>query len=406
VAPTEVAYTIRRRRPFHLPLARLGSAGTDGGTTIRIVVANDLDPGAGDVGAGGAEVHVARLVAGLREHGHDVAQVVAPPRQGFGRLRDVWDPRARRMVAQAAADLDADVVHVHNFARELSASALFAGAWPVVHTVHDHHLLHGPVPGAPGSAGLRGTAKRAKGALDRLLVRRRADGIVAVSAALAEELRAAGFGDVTVIGGFIPDPTTPALPPGGDVVFVGRLAVEKRPELAIRAFAEVAERHPTVTLQLVGDGPMRAELEALVAELGLQGRVRFHGNVEADRVSDHLTAARVVLAPSERESFGLVVTEAMVAGRPVVASDIPAFREQVTDGTDGWLVGGTGGFAAALDEALADPEEAARRGRAAAASARARATTSVAVARHLDVYRGAIARHAGTGDSGYLRGGT
>lgn len=378
-------------------------------------MANDLDPGAGDAatggsaGAGGTEVYVARLVAGLRAAGHEVGVVTTPPRSGaarLGELRDVWDPRARRMVVTAAAELGADVVHVHNFARELSASVLFTGGWPLVHTVHDHHLLHGPVPGAPGSAGLRGSAKRGKAIADRLLVRRRADAVVAVSGALAEELRTAGFDDVEVIGGFVPDPSAPASAPGDDVVVVGRLAVEKRPELAVRAFAEVAARHPAATLHLVGDGPLRADLEALVADLGLRERVRFHGSVAAERVAEHLAAARVVLAPSERESFGLVVTEAMVAGRPVVASDIPAFREQVTDGVDGWVAGDAQSFAAALDEALADPEECARRGRAAAASARTRATTSAAVDRHLDVYRRAVARRAGAGRDGGVSGGT
>lgn len=369
------------------------------GTSIRIVVANDLDPAAGDAGSGGAEVHVARLVAGLRAAGHEVRLVVPPGRHGFGRLRDVWDPRVRRTVRRVADELDADVVHVHNFARELSASVLFAGRRPVVHTVHDHHLLDGPVADAPGSGGARGLAKRTKAVVDRRLVRRRADAVVAVSTALAAQLHAAGFDEVVVIGGFVPDPTSPPSRPGDDVVFVGRLAAEKRPEVAVRAFAEVAARHPATTLHLVGEGPRRAGLEALVADLGLGGRVRFHGTVEQDRVAEHLAAARVVVAPSERESFGLVVTEAMVAGRPVVASDIPAFREQVTDGVDGWLAGGTTDVAAALEEALADPEEATRRGRAAAASARARATTSVAVERHLDVYRGAIARR-GAGLSG------
>ena len=290
----------------------------------------------------------------------------------------------------AADELDADVVHVHNFTRELSASALFAGDRAVVHTVHDAGILDGPVPGSPGSAGLMGAAKRAKATLDRTLVRRRADAVVAVSCHLADDLRHRGFDDVAVIPGFVPDPTGPPTPVGGDLVFVGRLAAEKRPEVVVRAFALVADRHPDTAVHVLGDGPRRDLVTDLARRLGLASRVVLHGMVDPPRVQEHIEAARAVVVPSTREAYPLVVVEAMVAGRPVIVSDIPAFREQVTDGVDGWVADELESFAAAIDEALLDAEEAGRRGRAAARATRAHATTTVAVDRHLDVYQRAI----------------
>jgi phosphatidylinositol alpha-mannosyltransferase len=93
-----------------------------------------------------------------------------------------------------------------------------------------------------------------------------------------------------------------------------------------------------------------------------------------------LAAADVFVSPAlGQESFGLTLVEAMAAGVPVVASDIPGYREVVRNGVDGLLVppGDPGALAAALERVLGDPEEAARLRRAGPARAERYAWRSV-----------------------------
>jgi glycosyltransferase involved in cell wall biosynthesis len=103
------------------------------------------------------------------------------------------------------------------------------------------------------------------------------------------------------------------------VLFVGRLIPKKRAELVIRAFHEIHE-HSTAILTIVGDGPLRPELEILVDELGLRGRVHFAGFVEPDEVARWYARATVFVLPSS-ETWGVVVIEALAAGVPVIVSD-------------------------------------------------------------------------------------
>ena len=86
---------------------------------------------------------------------------------------------------------------------------------------------------------------------------------------------------------------------------------------------------------LVGDGPEFSRTQALVGELGLADRVRFVGVV--DEVASLLSAADLLLLPSETESFGLVALEAMASGVPVVASRVGGLPEVVEHGVTGYL---------------------------------------------------------------------
>ncbi|MFK2902971.1 glycosyltransferase [Dyella ginsengisoli] len=110
---------------------------------------------------------------------------------------------------------------------------------------------------------------------------------------------------------------------------VGRLhALKDYPNL-IRAFAQVKGQVPGVVLAIAGEGPLRAELEALVRSLGLVDDVRFLG-VRHD-VPELMSACDVFVLSSESEGFGLVVAEAMACGRVVVATDCGGVREVVGD---------------------------------------------------------------------------
>ena len=107
---------------------------------------------------------------------------------------------------------------------------------------------------------------------------------------------------------------------------------------------------------LVGDGPSRADACETARELGLGARVRFLG--ERDALPELLAPADVFLLSSSEESFGLSALEAMSCGVPVVATDIPGYREVVRDGVDGLLVRPNDpiALAGALRRVLSEPE--------------------------------------------------
>jgi glycosyltransferase involved in cell wall biosynthesis len=116
---------------------------------------------------------------------------------------------------------------------------------------------------------------------------------------------------------------------------------------------------------LIGDGPLRAELEALTADLNLTDRVRFLGS--RDDVAALLVAADVAVLSSRSEGLSLALLEAMAAGKPVVATRVGGNPEVLTDGETGRLVppADPEALAAALLEVLDQPGQAAALGRAA-----------------------------------------
>ena len=113
------------------------------------------------------------------------------------------------------------------------------------------------------------------------------------------------------------------------LIFTGRLEANKGVRELLDMFAVVAARFPDVTLRLLGDGPLRAELEARCAGRPLQGRVVFAGAASAEQVRRELQAADLFVFPSHYESCGIAVLEALAAGVPVACSDLPALREVV-----------------------------------------------------------------------------
>lgn len=103
------------------------------------------------------------------------------------------------------------------------------------------------------------------------------------------------------------------------LLFVGRLVRTKGARDAIRALASI---EPPVVLDIVGAGPDRVACEALSTELGLAGRVRFHGRLPREQVAEFYRAADIFVFPSYREPGGNVVFEAMAHGLPLIVSDI------------------------------------------------------------------------------------
>lgn len=145
-------------------------------------------------------------------------------------------------------------------------------------------------------------------------------------------------------------PDAPPLPEGGPhLVAIGRFAEQKGFGLLIEALALARAAAPGAHLTLVGDGPLRAEIEAQIARLGLGGAVTLTGWLDEARVRAALAQAQGLVLSSFAEGLPMVVMEAFAMGRPVIATAIAGVPELVTPDT-GWLV--PAGDPQALAEAI------------------------------------------------------
>ncbi len=186
---------------------------------------------------------------------------------------------------------------------------------------------------------------------------------------------------------------------GPRVLYVGRIQPLKGVDVAVEAFARVAEQVPGVRMDVVGgaSGPNGhdevAALRRRVVELGLAGRVEFHGPVAHRRLADWYRAADLLVVPSRSESFGLVAAEAQACGLPVVASRVGGLAELVEDGCSGLLVDGwdPGDYAEAILTILEDPAVAAVLSQAGVERA-ARFSWPATVDRFLELYAGIVTR--------------
>jgi len=125
-------------------------------------------------------------------------------------------------------------------------------------------------------------------------------------------------------------------PPAWDVVFVGRLAPIKQVDLLLRALVVVKREIPGVRAVIVGDGPLRQELERMAVTLELEDTVEFAG--QREDVSSILGRSKVFVLTSKTEGLSLALMEAMMAGIPAVVPDVGDLGELVRHGENGFLV--------------------------------------------------------------------
>jgi glycosyltransferase involved in cell wall biosynthesis len=160
-------------------------------------------------------------------------------------------------------------------------------------------------------------------------------------------------GSIRVIHNAVPDcglRPTERLRAGPTVGTIGRLDTQKGHDLLVRALPQL----PDVTAVIVGDGPERDTVTALARELGVTDRLVLTG--WRDDARDVLTTFDVFALPSRFEGFPLVLLEAMLASRPVVAADVGSVSEAIVDGETGLLVdaGDVDALAAGISTLLAD----------------------------------------------------
>jgi len=155
------------------------------------------------------------------------------------------------------------------------------------------------------------------------------------------------------------------VPAAPRLVNIGRIVEQKGQAILIQAAAQLRDREIDFELVIVGDGPMRGEIERLIEELDLQGRVRITGYLSNQGVLQELLAARALTLPSFAEGLPGVFFEALALGRPVISTYIAAHPELIESGVNGWLVpaGAVDPLVDAMAEALtADPAKLERMG--------------------------------------------
>jgi len=174
----------------------------------------------------------------------------------------------------------------------------------------------------------------------------------------------AGKIDVIPMGAVTGDvPPPPARRDGpAQFVAVGRLVGVKGLDWTIAAFAQVHGQRPATRLHLVGDGPLRGALAAQAADLGLGDAVVFHGQMAGEEALARVAQSDVLVHhalddPGGPEAFGVVITEAMARGLPVVGTRCGGLPDQIVDGETGLLVdqNDVDGMAEAMARLADDP---------------------------------------------------
>lgn len=272
-----------------------------------------------------------------------------------------FDPVAVRRLRRDIADLGADLVHAHGYKANLYGYLATRRGVPIVAT--NHRFDTGP-----------------QNRFDKPVLRR-VDAVYAVSDEARDSLRSVyGIsGAMTIPNGVDPRefagvPATVDLP-HPVVGMVARLAPEKAPH----DFLGVAAAVPEATFVLVGDGPLRQELEAAAGS-----NVRFLGF--RDDMPGVYASLDVLVQPSYREGMPMTLLEAMASGVPVVATRVGAAADVIDDGRTGLLVpaGDVAALTAAVQSLLATDHGV---GQAARDEVEQRFTVEVMAGRYAEQYR-------------------
>ena len=380
----------------------------------------------GGTDAGGQNVHVASLAAGLGAAGCDVTVYtrrddttspdVTEVADGYRVVRITAGPRGPIPKDEIFAHLDkltdglreawaaesVDIVHSHFW---MSGCAAVAAAGPGVPVVHTFHAL-GAVKRR--HQGAEDTSPTERLRLERELLHR-VDHVIATCSDEVRELRAlsarAGTTSVVPCGvdltTFWPDGVVEPAPAAGRhrLVVVGRLVERKGVDDVLQALTLL----PDVELVVCG-GPERARLctdpearrlAARAEELGVADRVQLRGRVGREELPALIRSADLVVCAPWYEPFGIVPLEAMGCGVPVVATAVGGLLDTVVDGVTGVHVPprAPDRLAAAVDALLADPRRRAHMGRAAVRRARLYSWPRVAAAT-LGVYERVLRREA------------
>ena len=270
-----------------------------------------------------------------------------------------WSSATYRAVTSLVRKVKPDIAHFHNTFPLISPSGYAAcreNGVPVVQTIHNYRLIcpgallqrsSRPCEDCVGQSLAPALLHRcyrhsfaATAAVVWMLARNRWKGTyqhlvnryIALTDFAATRLTAGGLpGDrISVKPNFLPDPPEMGRGDGGFVVYVGRLSEEKGLRTLLRAWESLGH----LKLKILGDGPLRGELETICRDSNLN--VEFLGFLAREQILSQVSRAVLQIVPSEwYEGFPLVILEAYSCGTPVVASRIGSLDELVVEGITG-----------------------------------------------------------------------
>jgi len=349
--------------------------------------------------------------------------------------KTIWARDSYRQLAAVLRQEKPDLAHFHNTFPLISPSAYYAclcAGVPVVQTLHnyrlfcpaatffrnasiceecvEHSLWHGIKHRCYKESHAATAAIAVMLSAHRLLDtwRKAVSCFIAVSEFVRGKFIAEGFpaDRVVVKPNFVdPDPGKHT-GEGKYAIFVGRLSAEKGVRTLIRAWAKLEHQIP---LLIVGEGPLRTELEGEVTQHSLAG-IKFQGYVLPKKAMELMTGARFLVFPSEwYETFGMTIAEAFACGVPVVCSRSGAMQELVNDNYTGlhFTAGDAADLATKVKWAWTHTEQMESMGRAARHEYEAKYTASVNYRMLTEAYEFAVRRGEGLkfevqrGDAGF-----
>ncbi len=339
---------------------------------VLVLAWRDLD----DAEAGGSEVHADQFERRWSAAGLDVVH-----RTSFATgVPTTAERNGYRVVRRGSRYSVFPRAVVHTVAHPRSYDALvevwngvpwFSPVWCRKPRITFLHHVHGPMWNQIMPRPLAGLGRALESRIAPPFYRRTLT--MTPSDATRDELLELGFRPDRVVA--VPNGTDEMFQPGGSradvptVVCVGRLAHVKRQDELIEAAVVARRRVPTLRLVLVGDGPLRGELEARIAHHGAGEWVTLAGRLSHPELIDLYRSAWVVASASLAEGWGLTLTEAAACGTPTVATDIRGHRSSVVDGVTGVLAP-LDRLGDALADVLLDDDRRARLGEAALMRAR------------------------------------
>jgi len=178
-----------------------------------------------------------------------------------------------------------------------------------------------------------------------------------------------------------------------EILMVGNLQRSKGHELVLQAIAKLQPSFPELRGRIIGEGPDRAQFEALAAELGIAPQVQFAGRQSRSEVAEAMRHCSVFALPSRNEGLGCVYLEAMSCAKPVIACRGQGIEEVIEHGKNGWLIPADGldELVQGLSALLGSPEICLRLGAAARQTILERLTLSHQAQRLVEIYRQAVA---------------
>jgi glycosyltransferase involved in cell wall biosynthesis len=335
---------------------------------------------------GGEDTVVEAEAQLLRDAGHEVDQFLVDNDNIHG-LRakltaaalTTYNPRSKAALRDRLRARRPDIVHVHNLFPQLTPSifdACLDEGVPSVMTLHNYRLgcanallfrdghpceecLHGTAYNAVRHGCYRGSKVGSAVVASMIAYHRRAGTwqnkvscFIALTEFARDKLVTAGLpvDKIRIKPNFVPDPLQIAQLPtrGSYALFVGRLSVEKGGETLLKAWRGV-----DMPLRILGDGPLREELERAAPD-----NVTFLGHRDRREVFKEIAGAAFLVVPSIwYEGFPMTVVEAMAMGKPILASAIGGLQEIITEGQEGlhFRAGDVADLQRAVDQLSASP---------------------------------------------------